>query len=201
MDEKYVKVFIGRFQPFHLGHLKALRAAIQTSHHVVVVIGSSNAPPSLKNPWSVKERERMIYYALRPSEREKISFASQDDLPGTDQKWVMSVKFKVHKLVHLALPGVKTKDVRYTLVGCNKGADTYYLALYKGWSLDLMPQSEALNATDIRQAFFSKEKNWSKKLPGSSATYLWAWSQFRRDLFDRFCSEQYLKDRELETEV
>jgi hypothetical protein len=43
-DTKYVKVFIGRFQPFHLGHLKVLRAAIDTADHVVVIIGSASTP-------------------------------------------------------------------------------------------------------------------------------------------------------------
>jgi bifunctional NMN adenylyltransferase/nudix hydrolase len=179
MSTKYVKVMIGRFQPFHHGHLKCLRAAIDTADHVVVVIGSANnASRTLKNPWSFHERQAMVAGALTPAEREKVSIVSQRDLPGEDQEWVKQVKDKVSIEAEFAL---RRGEFHYTLVGCHKGADTYYLALYKDWNLDLMPVSEALNATDIRNIYFSRRQftdysgliaEWGEHLPGSSYGYL-----------------------------
>lgn len=178
-SDKLVKVFLGRFQPLHNGHLKALRAAIDTSSHVVIVIGSAAGPSTPKNPWSWEERKTMIAGALNPAERAKVTITAQVDMPGEDSKWVKAVKHQVRAIAARVLgPGTK----RYTLVGCHKGADTYYLSLYRGWNRDLLPQSEALNATDIRRAFFNREtwyQNihslvpvWADFVPGSSFAYM-----------------------------
>ncbi len=51
---------IGRFQPLHKGHASVIRAAIEDCVHVVVGIGSSNAPVSVRNPFTFEERERMV---------------------------------------------------------------------------------------------------------------------------------------------
>lgn len=120
--DKIVKVFIGRFQPFHNGHLKVLRAAIDTSDLVVVVIGSSGAVSTPKNPWGFEERRIMITGALTQKERDKIEIIGAHDMPGDDRGWVKGVKYSVRKIADVVLGrGRKT----YTLVGCHKGADTY----------------------------------------------------------------------------
>lgn len=186
-DTKYVKVFIGRFQPFHLGHLKVLRAAVDTADHVVVIIGSVNAEPSLKNPWSFLERRLMVLAALTPKEREKVSIGAAYDMPGRDADWVRAVRKEARVQANRVL-GTRGKRA-FTLIGCHKGADTYYLKLYRGWNRDLIPQSEAMNATDIREAFFTVQPEtdppaWWAKVPGSSAV---AMSILRENDWSRFC--------------
>jgi len=51
---------VGRFQPFHNGHKALIRKAIEDCVDVVVGIGSSNAKPSLRNPFSFEERKQMV---------------------------------------------------------------------------------------------------------------------------------------------
>lgn len=186
---RYIKVFIGRFQPFHDGHLKALRATIDTADRVVVLIGSAqDQVPSLKNPFTFKERRAMIAFALRPEERAKVMIFPQHDNPGHDDEWVAAAKRKVTVAAEMFFPG---DEYAYSLIGCNKGADTYYLNLYKGWNLELMPQSEALNATDIRASFFSPGKlDWANHLPGSSAAMLWSWKKHNYDGLYRKISKE-----------
>jgi cytidyltransferase-like protein len=55
-------VVLGRFQPFHCGHEGVVKAALAhtESDEVVIAIGSSTAEASMRNPWSVSEREAMI---------------------------------------------------------------------------------------------------------------------------------------------
>jgi len=57
-----VSVFIGRFQPFHLGHLSVLHN-LQTKK-VYIGIGSSQYHHTLENPFTFDERKKMIHLAL-----------------------------------------------------------------------------------------------------------------------------------------
>ncbi len=57
---KPVALFIGRFQPFHCGHLSALRWIAVRSSKVIVAIGSAQKSFEPENPFTIKEREKMI---------------------------------------------------------------------------------------------------------------------------------------------
>ncbi len=53
-------VFIGRFQPFHNGHGAIVHQALAEADRVLVLIGSPDASLSLKNPFSLEIRRKMI---------------------------------------------------------------------------------------------------------------------------------------------
>src|SRR5687767_3113980 len=53
-------VYIGRFQPFHNGHLSCIERAFELANHVIVIVGSANEPRTFKNPFTLRERELMI---------------------------------------------------------------------------------------------------------------------------------------------
>jgi nicotinamide-nucleotide adenylyltransferase len=55
---------VGRFQPLHKGHVAVIRAALDDADEVTVVIGSSEAEPSWKDPFSVAERTMMLRAAF-----------------------------------------------------------------------------------------------------------------------------------------
>ncbi|HWG90845.1 MAG TPA: nicotinamide-nucleotide adenylyltransferase [Candidatus Thermoplasmatota archaeon] len=57
-------LLIGRFQPFHRGHLEALTAISREFDRVVVGIGSAQESHTLKNPFTAGERYLMIEAAL-----------------------------------------------------------------------------------------------------------------------------------------
>ena len=56
-------LFVGRFQPFHKGHLHAIKTILKDFNKVIIVIGSTNIEDE-KNPFSTKERIRMIKGSL-----------------------------------------------------------------------------------------------------------------------------------------
>lgn len=58
-------LFVGRFQPFHKGHLHALKVAALHSKHLVIGIGSSQEKGTEKNPLSSKNRIKIIRAALK----------------------------------------------------------------------------------------------------------------------------------------
>ncbi|MDP6328393.1 MAG: adenylyltransferase/cytidyltransferase family protein [Candidatus Thalassarchaeaceae archaeon] len=63
-------VVLGRFQPFHNGHAAMIINAEEyrlenfPELKLIIAVGSSNRPQTLKNPWSESERMEMILYWL-----------------------------------------------------------------------------------------------------------------------------------------
>ena len=55
---------IGRFQPFHLGHLEAIKFALSNVEHLHVGIGSSNKSHEKRNPFTADERKKMILSSM-----------------------------------------------------------------------------------------------------------------------------------------
>ncbi len=62
-----IALFVGRFQPFHNGHLKALEIIAKENKKVLVAIGSSQFKNKPENPFSAKERQEMIIKSAKQS--------------------------------------------------------------------------------------------------------------------------------------
>jgi nicotinamide-nucleotide adenylyltransferase len=57
-------LFIGRFQPFHLGHLSVVKRAIAECDHLLIGIGSAEDSYLPENPFTAGERWEMVRAAL-----------------------------------------------------------------------------------------------------------------------------------------
>ena len=51
---------IGRFQPFHLGHLELVHQILNENDEIIIIVGSSQANYTSKNPFTAGERIWMI---------------------------------------------------------------------------------------------------------------------------------------------
>ena len=87
---------IGRFQPFHLGHLEALQFALTKVDKLWVGLGSSNKPIEKSNPFSAEERKEMILSSIDDSIKEKISIYFIPDLDN-HIKWIEKIDTIVPK--------------------------------------------------------------------------------------------------------
>ncbi|HOE53368.1 MAG TPA: nicotinamide-nucleotide adenylyltransferase [Methanomassiliicoccales archaeon] len=58
-------LLIGRFQPFHLGHLEVVRKIARECDELIIGIGSAQISHTLDNPFTAGERHLMISRALR----------------------------------------------------------------------------------------------------------------------------------------
>ena len=83
-------LLIGRFQPFHLGHLAALRFALPKVDKLWLGLGSSNKPMEKNNPFSVDERKKMILSSIDDSIKNKISIFPIPDLDN-HVKWIQNI--------------------------------------------------------------------------------------------------------------
>lgn len=58
-------LFIGRFQPFHNGHLAAIKWILKKEGEITIVIGSNQRFLTKDNPFYFKERKKMIERTLK----------------------------------------------------------------------------------------------------------------------------------------
>ena len=58
-------LYIGRFQPYHLGHQAVIEKIAEEVEEIVIVIGSAQDSHSPENPFTGGERMEMIYASLR----------------------------------------------------------------------------------------------------------------------------------------
>jgi nicotinamide-nucleotide adenylyltransferase len=84
---------IGRFQPFHLGHLELVRQVLDENDEIVILIGSSQTNYTLKNPFTAGERVWMIRDTLIES---KIDMCKVYLINATDDennaKWFSNIR-------------------------------------------------------------------------------------------------------------
>ena len=83
-------LLIGRFQPFHLGHLAALQFAIPKVDKLWLGLGSSNKPIEKNNPFSADERKKMILSSISDSLKNKITIYFIPDLDN-HVKWIEKI--------------------------------------------------------------------------------------------------------------
>ena len=83
-------LLIGRFQPFHLGHLAALEFALSKVDKLWLGLGSSNKPLEKNNPFSVEERKKMILSSIEDSIKNKITIFPIPDLDN-HVKWIENI--------------------------------------------------------------------------------------------------------------
>ncbi len=89
-------LLIGRFQPFHLGHLEALQFALSIVDKLWVGLGSSNKSVEKNNPFSAEERKEMILSSIDDSMKNKITIYF---IPDVDNhvKWIEKIDTIVPK--------------------------------------------------------------------------------------------------------
>lgn len=148
-------VVVGRFQPFHNAHLELLKQAAQLAYQVVVIVGSAFTPRSPKNPWVATERENLIREALRSSvftNEKQFKIEYNVDTLYDDDGWVCRVQNLVAKHTF--------ETDRIGIIGHKKDADTTrYLSMFPQWTYVASNPVEILNATDIRNLYFSSAFN------------------------------------------
>jgi len=86
-------LFVGRFQPFHHGHLHAIRKILEESDDLLIVVGSAQMSHEPDNPFTAGERLEMIRKALAASDvpLEKYMLIPIPDAPA-HRVWVSQVE-------------------------------------------------------------------------------------------------------------
>ncbi|MEK6982514.1 MAG: nicotinamide-nucleotide adenylyltransferase [Candidatus Micrarchaeota archaeon] len=83
-------LFIGRFQPFHNGHLNVIKTLLENHKEVVVVIGSAQEENTAENPFSAAVRLEMIKSCFSKSDLARLVIIQINDIKD-NHKWVEHV--------------------------------------------------------------------------------------------------------------
>lgn len=146
-------VFIGRFQPLHRGHIDVLQQALRQADRVCVLVGSTDKPRTVKDPFSFEERREMISSVLDEDTRSRVLVAAVQDSSYNDSDWVRWVQDAV-----VALLG-DTSGRKIGLIGHEKDASSYYLRMFPQWTLLQVEATEDISATEIREQLFAERSN------------------------------------------
>jgi len=178
-DKHDVAVYIGRFQPFHNGHLVLLEQALAAAPLCVVVIGSAHQARSPKNPFTWEERAQMIRLALPEADRERVLFLPVRDYYD-ERRWTAAVRRGVDTL----LAGRRAASPSIVLVGHFKDPTSEYLKSFAGWQVASAGLVPAVDATSLRDAYFGHARAEIEatlaalvsQAPASTLAFLRAWS-------------------------
>ena len=149
-------LLIGRFQPFHFGHLDALQFALSKVDKLWVGLGSSNLPPQKDNPFSAEQRKEMILSSVDEIIKEKIAIYFIPDLDN-HIKWIEKIDTIVPK---------------FDIVFSN---DELTKRLYSKRSVKVITipflKREKLSGTNIRNLIISDQK-WDDLVPEGTKIFL-----------------------------
>jgi nicotinamide-nucleotide adenylyltransferase len=146
-----VGLLVGRFQPFHFGHLAAVRFALKRVDYLYVVVGSAQKSHERDNPFTAGERISMIKDALDGSGVDPSKWMAIP-IPDADSHslWVSSVESMVPKF-----------DVVFT-----NDALTYLLFEEEGIEVKSVPflDRKRFSATNVRDRILER-KDWQHLVP------------------------------------
>ena len=149
-------LLIGRFQPFHLGHLSAIQFALSKVDKLWIGLGSSNRPIEKDNPFTATERKEMILSSIDSSMKEKISIYF---IPDVDNhvRWIEKIDTIVPS---------------FDIVFSNDDL-TKHLYAKRSTKISSIPFSnrEILSGTRIRDLIVSDQK-WDDLVPNGTKNFL-----------------------------
>ena len=157
-------VFIGRFQPLHIGHQHVIGQALAAAERVIVLIGSSDFARSIRNPFTLEERRRFLELTYRHEiATGRLIVRGISDRTYNDQAWIADAQRTVNETVldvgnqgGIRLHG--TKDFTVALAGYKKDGSSYYMRMFPDWGvIDVPSQYGTFSSTDIRNDYFRRQ--------------------------------------------
>lgn len=163
-------LFIGRFQPFHLGHLYAIQEILQKEKFLIIGVGSAQYFEKKENPYTASQRYQMIQSALKEA---KINPQKYTIIPvwniENDALWINHIDRILPPYKNIYTGSEETKKL--------------YLAHYKKYRKHPIKKirlyrigNEKISATLIRDKM-EKGQKWGHFVPNSVANLLKKFSQ------------------------
>ncbi len=151
-------LYVGRFQPFHIGHLESIKAVLEEADEAVIAIGSAQYSHNFNNPFTAGERLVMTRGALVE--------ASLD----LGRVWIVPVPdVHLHMLWVAALEGYTP---RFNVVFSNEPL-TRRLFMEAGYKVKRIKffNRKDYNSTLVREKML-KDDSWTTLVPKSVAEFI-----------------------------
>lgn len=151
-------LYPGRFQPFHSGHLEAVKYVLSNASEIIIMIGSALQSHTLKNPFTSGERMTMVRLALTEA--------------GIDPD-----RYYIVPVPDLEIHGIWVSHVcslvpKFDAVYSNEPL-TRRLFIEAGFKVESIPfyRRAECSATEIRNKML-QGRSWEALLPESVARYI-----------------------------
>ena len=166
-------LFIGRFQPVHLGHLEVIKKAVKENDRVFIGIGSSEANFRPPNPFTCSERFQMLEAALDEAKipREKYEIVTVRNIDNF-ALWVQ----------HLALyipPFDRVYTASDTVKHLFRAHNMISKKPYGIVDIESIRKKLKISGTQIRRLML-KNGNWQKLVPKSVTSLIGKWDGVAR---------------------
>ena len=144
-------LFVGRFQPFHYGHLHAVQTILKECDELVLVVGSAQMSHEPDNPFTAGERLEMIRAALDAA-----------DVPSDRYLIIPIPDAPAHRVW---VSAVESQTPRFDTVYSNQSL-TRRLLIEAGYEVRRIEMYERgkYEATEIRRRILEAE-DWSDLVP------------------------------------
>ncbi|NWG37026.1 MAG: nicotinamide-nucleotide adenylyltransferase [Nitrososphaera sp.] len=156
MQELTTGLFVGRFQPFHRGHLATVKFALKQVDNLVIVVGSAQKSHEPRNPFTAGERIAMVKAAIDADNRIDSRRILIIPVPDVDvhSLWTRQVDMLVPK---------------YDVVFAN---DPFTLHLFQESGVRTVEaplvDREQMSATEVRRRMMAGE-DWQELVPAQVA--------------------------------
>ncbi|HLD20947.1 MAG TPA: adenylyltransferase/cytidyltransferase family protein [Patescibacteria group bacterium] len=145
-------LFLGRFQPYHIGHHMVIKGMTKLCKKIIIGIGSSDKFGTSENPYTAQERKEMIQQALQDEDIIPLFDVVFVNLPDheDDAQWTKHVLEQVGPVDMIWTGNEDTKK-------CFEG------------KLEIKDIKEVpgISSTAIRQMIKASDMDWKTKVPGS----------------------------------
>ena len=147
-------LFIGRFQPFHKGHLHVAKNLSKRFDELIIGIGSSQEKNTQDNPFSYNERKTMIKNTLKNNNIDNLKIYPIPDLYD-DYKWTNYIINNLPKF-----------DVAYS-------GNEWTIRCFKKHKIKAVKVKllKGINSSRIRR-LIKRNKNWEMLVPREIAHYI-----------------------------
>jgi bifunctional NMN adenylyltransferase/nudix hydrolase len=155
--QKYdLLIFIGRYQPFHAGHRRVVELALQEARHLLILVGSSFQPRTIKNPFTYEEREQMILSSLDPQHISRMTIRPLHDYLYNDNKWMQEVQKHVDITMESILKETP-RNGKIGVIGHDKDDSSWYLKAFPQWHFIEVGRNyvDTIDASTVRDMWLS----------------------------------------------
>lgn len=151
-------LYVGRFQPFHLGHLEAVKYILRNSRELIIVVGSAQHSHTLENPFTAGERAMMVRLAL-------------------DEAGIDPSRYFIIPVTDLDISGLWVSHVNmfvpsFNIVYTNEPL-TRRLFVESAFKVVPIPffKREICSATEIRRRML-RDEDWEELIPNSVIKFI-----------------------------
>jgi nicotinamide-nucleotide adenylyltransferase len=151
-------LYVGRFQPFHTGHLEAIHHILKEAQELVIVVGSAQYSHTIENPFTAGERLEMIRRALNENEVD------------SSRLWIIPVP-DMH-LPMMWVSAVRGYTPKFNVVYSNEPL-THRLFLEAGYLVKGIPffKRNVYSSTHVRQKML-EDDSWTSLVPNAVANFI-----------------------------